>query len=145
MVLVLIAKRKQSEDGQRKWVNFTCIRGGVWYDVKFVHDCAPPVVYDIDKPNNVLRAFIDCDETQSNVATRGGRNILYVENYSALAKDDPKLKEAVEAERAFINKKRDERKAATRSFYANEAPPKPVDYPDGSENAPPPDDDDLPY
>lgn len=144
MVLALIAKRRQSEDGQRKWVNFTCVRGGVWYDVKFVHDCAPPAVYDIDKPNNVLRAIIEVDENGSNVAVKNGRNVLFVEHYTALPVDDPQFKAAVEAERLFVNKKREERKAATRSFFAGEAPPQPVDYPDGSEN-PPPTDDDLPY
>lgn len=140
MVIALIAKRRQSEDGQRKWVNYSCKRGRQWYDVKFVHDCAPPKVYDIDKPNNVLRSFIDTDENGSNVTVRGGRQILYVESYKELSVDE--LKTAVDAELAIVKKFREARKANTRNFFAGDTPPTGVDMPSGTEN---PQDGDLPF
>lgn len=144
MILTLIAKQRTSADGNQKWYNFSTKRGNAWYDVKFVHDCAPPKVYNIERNKDsgarVMRAFINVDETTSNVSDKGGRLTLYVNDFKQLS--DAELKTAVEAERKVVEDFRAKRQKETRDFFTDGTPPPPAEL--ATDGLLPVDDDDFP-
>lgn len=97
MILTLICKKRELEG--KKWINFSLLKGGKWYSVKFVKNCAAPLIHKIDK--NVYRAFISLAETDKfDIAQKneGGKNAtVFVETYSNLS--DEMLSASVETER----------------------------------------------
>lgn len=125
MVIVCIVKERISRDSKKRWYSFSTIRNGKWYDVKFVHDAAAPAVYDIDKPNKIMRAFIDIEQNDVDIAQHNGRDILYVNKYTAPSTD--MMKSCVTEERDRIKKFRDERKQKVVSFFSDSIPPQEVE------------------
>lgn len=140
MILSLIAKQRVTETN--KWWNFSTLRKGVWYDVKFVHDAAPPKVYDIDKPNKVMRAYVSVTPEQCDIADKNGRKTIFVNDYSTLSADD--MKPYVEADRARIAEFREKRNKEKMNFFDDNVAPTAVDTPDPVK-MPPPTADDLPF
>lgn len=95
MIFTLICKKRETEDN-RKWINYSMCKGKVWYNVKFVKECAAPQLHKI--MDNVERAFIKLELTDKYdiVYKSNNSRILFVESYSDLTDDE--LKAAIAAE-----------------------------------------------
>lgn len=114
MVLTLFVKKRESKDGKTKFNSYTAKRGEVWYRVKFVKDCPPPVAVEV--ADGVRRAWIELDDkSKFDIATeRDGAKVVYVESYTGLP-DEARNKFA-ESERARIMDFRAKREKEKRDF-----------------------------
>lgn len=119
MICTLICKKRESDDGLRKWVNYSMVKGakngkgGTWYNVKFVKDCAAPQVHKIAE--GVGRAFIELDATCTyDIKEQASGNTLFVESYKNLTDDT--LKEHIAAETKRVEEYRAEREKARKNF-----------------------------
>lgn len=82
-ILTLIAKKREINDGMtpaRKWINFSTLRKGKWYNVKFVKDCAPPQVQKV--ADGVARAFIELTPESKYDVSPKGNGTIFVESYT---------------------------------------------------------------
>lgn len=82
-ILTLIAKKREINDGMtsvRKWINFSTLRKGKWYNVKFVKECAPPQVQKV--ADGVVRAFIELTPESKYDVSAKGNGTLFVESYA---------------------------------------------------------------
>lgn len=113
MVVTLIAKKRESEDG-RKWINFSTLKRGKWYNVKFIKDCAPPQVHKV--ADGVLRAFVDLTADSKFDISPKGNGTIFVETYNPVVADA--LESAIAAEKVKIDKFREKREKERMDFIA---------------------------
>ena len=121
MILSIICKKRET-DGN-KWTNYSVNQKGIWYNVKFVKDCAPPQIHAID--TNILRAFINLNNPQKfDIATdKDNRKTLFVEGYALIS--EPQLTELIAKERAKIEEYRKSREAEKMDFLEPDEPESP--------------------
>ena len=122
MVLSIICKKRE-KDG-KKWTNYSANVKGIWYNVKFVKDCAPPQVHAVD--TNILRAFIDLkDKSKFDIATDKSSNskTLFVEGYESLTQ--PQIDDLKTKELAKIEEYRKAREAEKMDFLEPDEPESP--------------------
>lgn len=109
-ILTLIAKKREVNDGisaPRKWINFSTLRKGKWYNVKFVKDCAAPQCIKV--ADGVVRAFIELTPDSKYDVSPKGNGTLFVESYNPVTGDTLEKLKAAETEKVNAYRAKRER------------------------------------
>lgn len=133
-IITLFAKSKEHEG--KKWTNFSTLKNGEWYSVRFVKECNIPKVYEVTE--GIKRAFVGLTAKNTfNVAESDYGKILYVENFRELSEDE--IKNEIEKETQRVVDYRKKREAEKMSFL-DDSPKEEVTFSPAKE-----DDEDLPF
>lgn len=118
-ILTLIAKKREVNDGMtpaRKWINFSTLRKGKWYNVKFVKDCASPQVQKV--ADGVARAFIELTPESKFDVSPKGNGTIFVESYNPVTGDA--LDACVKEERKKVEEYRAKREKERIDFVSGD-------------------------
>lgn len=118
-ILTLIAKKREVNDGTtpaRKWINFSTLRKGKWYNVKFVKSCAPPQVQKV--ADGVVRAFIELTPESKYDVSSKGNGTIYVEGYNPVT--GTALDACVKAEQKKVEEYRAKREKERIDFISDD-------------------------
>lgn len=115
MIFKLICKKREKAEENRKWVNYSTLHKGKWYNIKFVKECPPPQTQKI--ADGVYRAFIELTpDCVYDINTKGVSATIFVETYKIL--DEKTLSEEIKKETASIEKYRADREKARVDFLS---------------------------
>lgn len=118
-IITLIAKKREVSDGitpSRKWINYSTLRKGKWYNVKFVKDCAPPQIHKVAE--GVARAFIELTPDDTYDISMKGNGTIFVESYTPVA--DDALKACIAAETKKVEDYRAKREKERLDFISDD-------------------------